>query len=69
MKKTYTSLIRRKEQEDTLSKTAQQKRKQAKEKDDKLWPEEEKVARLYKAGKLKFKRYQSADDLIEDLHS
>ncbi len=69
MKKTYTSLIRRKVQEDTLSKIAQQKRKQAKEKDDKLWPEEEKVAKLYKAGKLKFKRFQSANDFIEDLHS
>lgn len=69
MKKASTSLIRNQGQEKTLSKIAQQKRKQAKEKDDKLWPEEEKVAKLYKAGKLKFKRFQSAKDLIEDLHS
>jgi very-short-patch-repair endonuclease len=69
MKKTSTSLIRRKVQEDALSKIAQQKRRQSKEKDDKLWPEEEKVAKLYKAGNLKFKRFQSAKDFIEDLHS
>lgn len=69
MKKTYTSLIRRKEQEDTLSKTAQQKRRQAKEREDKLWPEEEKVAKLYKAGKLKFKRFPSAKEAIDYLHS
>jgi len=43
------------------------KRKQPK--DDKLWPEEVKVTRLYRAGKLKFKRFQSAKDFIEDLHS
>ncbi|MDE1763323.1 MAG: hypothetical protein KGH88_03650 [Thaumarchaeota archaeon] len=52
-----------------MSKTAPQKRKQVKGKDDKLWPEEENVAKLYKTGKLKFKRFQSADNLIEDLHS
>lgn len=52
-----------------MSKITQQKRKQIKEKkDDKLCPEEEKVARLYKAGKLKFKTFQSAKELIEDLN-
>ena len=69
MKKTYTTLIRNKAQRKALSKLAQQKRKQAKGKEDKLWPEEEKVAKLYKAGKLKFKRFQSADDLIKDFNS
>lgn len=64
-----TRLIGRKVQDDALSKTAPQKRKQVKGKDDKLWPEEENVAKLYKTGKLKFKRFQSADNLIEDLHS
>ncbi|MDE1877911.1 MAG: hypothetical protein KGI07_05205 [Thaumarchaeota archaeon] len=50
-------------------KITQQKRKQVKEKkNDKLWPEEEKVARLYKAGKLKFKRFQSVKGLVEDLN-
>jgi len=52
-----------------LSKITQQKRKQVKEKrDDKLCPEEEKVARLYKAGKLKGKTFQSAKELVEDLN-
>jgi hypothetical protein len=52
-----------------LSKIKQQKRKQVKEKrDDKLCPEEEKVARLYRAGKLKGKTFQSVEEFIEDLN-
>ncbi|MDE1813951.1 MAG: hypothetical protein KGH87_02495 [Thaumarchaeota archaeon] len=52
-----------------LSKIKQQKRKQVKEKnDDKLCPEEEKVARLYKARKLKGKTFQSVKEFIEDLN-
>jgi len=53
-----------------LSKATTQKQKQVKEKkDDKLCPEEEKVARLYKAGKLKFKTFTNMDDLKKDLNS
>ncbi len=53
-----------------MSKAAAQKRKQVKEKkDDKLWPEEEKVAKLYKAGKLKFKTFKNIDDVKKDLNS
>jgi hypothetical protein len=53
-----------------LSKAAAQKRKQVKEKrDDKLWPEEEKVAKLYKAEKLKGKTFENIDDLEKDLNS
>lgn len=64
-----TILIRNQQQEKKLSKITQQKRKQVKEKkDDKLCPEEEKVARLYNAGKLKGKTFQSAKGLIEDLN-
>ncbi|MGI0101908.1 MAG: hypothetical protein ACREA7_04855 [Nitrosotalea sp.] len=49
---------------------AAQRRKQVKEKsDDKLWPEEEKVARRYIAGKLKFKHFKNADEFIQDLNS
>lgn len=62
-------MIRNQREEKKLSKITQQKRKQVKEKrDDKLCPGEEKVARLYKAGNLKFKRFQSAKELVEDLH-
>ena len=62
-------MIRNQLQEKKLLKIMQQKRKQVKEKkNDKLWPEEEKVARLYKTGNLKFKRFQSAKGLIEDLN-
>lgn len=61
-------LIRNQRQEKTLSKITQQK--QIKEKrDDKLCPEEEKVAKLYKTGKLKGKTFQSAKELNEDLHN
>ncbi|MDE1763890.1 MAG: hypothetical protein KGH88_06565 [Thaumarchaeota archaeon] len=46
------------------------KSRQPKEKtDSNLWSEEEKVARLYKAGKLKGKTYQSLKDLRKDLYS
>ncbi|MDE1813812.1 MAG: hypothetical protein KGH87_03920 [Thaumarchaeota archaeon] len=52
-----------------MPKATQQKRKQVKEKkDDKLCPEEEKVVRLYNAGKLKGKTFQSTKELIEDLN-
>ncbi|MDE1767131.1 MAG: hypothetical protein KGI27_12795 [Thaumarchaeota archaeon] len=51
-------------------KIMQQKRKQVKEKkNDKLWPEEEKVTRLYKTGKLKGKTFENLDDLKKDLNS
>ena len=61
-------LIRNQRQKKTLSKITQQK--QIKEKrDDKLCPEEEKVAKLYKTGKLKGKTFQSAKELNEDLHN
>ncbi|MGI0047753.1 MAG: hypothetical protein ACREBB_11300 [Nitrosotalea sp.] len=40
-----------------------------KPKDDKLWLEEEKVAKLYKAGKLKGKTFENIDDLEKDLNS
>lgn len=61
-------LIRNQRQEKTLSKITQQK--QIKEKrDDKLCPEEEKVAKLYKTGKLKGKTFQSAKELNEDFHN
>ncbi|MGI0101437.1 MAG: hypothetical protein ACREA7_02455 [Nitrosotalea sp.] len=40
-----------------------------KPKDDKLWSEEEKVAKLYKAGKLKGKTFENIDDLEKDLNS
>lgn len=64
-----TILIRNQRQEKKLSKIMQQKRKQVKEKrDDKLCPGEEKVARLYKAGKLKGKTFQSTKELVEDLN-
>ena len=64
-----TILIRNQREEKKLSKITQQKRKQVKEKrDDKLCPEEEKVARLYKAGKLKGKTFQSTKELVEDLN-
>ena len=63
-------MIRNKREEKKLSKIKQQKQKQVKEKkDDKLCPEEEKVARLYKAGKLKFKTFTNMDDLKKDLNS
>ncbi|SMH71292.1 hypothetical protein [Candidatus Nitrosotalea okcheonensis] len=53
-----------------MPKATQQKRKQTKEKrDDKLCPEEEKVAKLYKAGKLKFKRFENVEDCLKDLNS
>lgn len=53
-----------------MPKATQQRRKQTKEKrDDMLWPEEEKVARLYRAGKLKSKTFKNVDDLIKDLNS
>lgn len=61
-------LIRNQRQGRTLSKITQQN--QVKEKrGDKLCPEEEKVAKLYKAGKLKGKTFQSAKELNEDLHN
>ncbi|MDE1816812.1 MAG: hypothetical protein KGI11_09690 [Thaumarchaeota archaeon] len=40
-----------------------------KQKDDKLWPEEEKVARLYKVGKLKGESFDNLEDLEKDLNS
>ncbi|MHB8547536.1 MAG: hypothetical protein ACYDAJ_12305 [Nitrosotalea sp.] len=62
-------MIRNQRQEKKLSKITQQKRKQVKEKkDDKLCPEEEKVAKLYKAGKLKGKTFQNTREFIEDLN-
>jgi len=50
----------------SISKT--KKRTKTHKKDDHLWPEEEKVAKDYKEGKLKFKRFDSVEDLIADLH-
>ena len=63
MKKVFTSLIKSKDQDRVLAKAAQKPR------DDKLWPEEEKVAKLYKAGKLKGKTFENMDDLEKDLNS
>ncbi|MHB8546712.1 MAG: hypothetical protein ACYDAJ_08095 [Nitrosotalea sp.] len=51
----------------TLSKIMQQTPVKEK-RDDKLCPKEEKVAKLYKAGKLKGKTFQSDNELNEDLH-
>lgn len=63
MKKSSTTLIRSKGRKEALAKAAQ------KPKDDKLWPEEEKIAKLYKAGKLKGKTFDNLKDLEKDLNS
>lgn len=44
-------------------------REQPKQKrDDRLWPEEEKVTKLYKAGNLTFKTFENAEDFIKYLN-
>ena len=64
-----TILIRNQRQEKKLSKITQQKQKQVKEKrGEKLFPEEGKVAKLYKAGKLKGKTFDNLDKLHKDLN-
>ena len=63
-KKTSVNLIRSKGQTKPLAK-AEQKPKT----DERLSPEEEKVAKLYKAGKLKGKTFDNLDDLHKDLNS
>lgn len=63
MKKKSTSLIKSKGQDRVLAKAAQKPR------DDKLWPEEEKIAKLYKDGKLKGKTFDNLEDLEKDLKS
>jgi len=43
--------------------------KPASAKDEELWPAEEKVAKLYKQGKLAGKRFGNVKVLIKDLNS
>ena len=64
LKKTSVNLIKSKGQTKPLAK-AEQKPKT----DERLSPEEEKVAKLYKAGKLKGKTFDNLEDLHKDLNS
>jgi hypothetical protein len=63
-KKASTNLIKSKGQTKPLAK-AEEKPKTG----EKLSSEEEKVAKLYKAGKLKFKRFKNVEDCLKDLNS
>ncbi len=63
LKKISTNLIKSKGQTKPLAKAEQ------KPKTESLSPEEEKVAKLYKAGKLKFKRFENVEDCLKDLNS
>ncbi|MGI0007905.1 MAG: hypothetical protein ACREAR_07930 [Nitrosotalea sp.] len=63
MKKTSVNLIKSRDPTKPLAKAVH------KSKDDQLSPEEEKVAKEYKDGKLKFKRFDNVEDLIKDLES
>jgi hypothetical protein len=63
-KKTSANLIKSKGQTKPLAKAEQKP-----ETDERLSPEEEKVAKLYKAGKLKFKRFEKVEDCLKDLNS
>ncbi len=64
LKKTSANLIKSKGQTKPLAKAEQKP-----EADERLSPEEEKVAKLYKAGKLKFKRFEKVEDCLKDLNS
>ena len=64
LKKTSVNLIKSKDQKKLLAKAAQKPKV-----DESLSPEEEKVAKLYKAGKLKFKRFENVEDCLKDLNS
>ena len=63
-KKTSVNLIRSKGQTKPLAKKEQKPKT-----DERLSPEEEKVARLYKTGKLKGKTFDNLDELHKDLNS
>jgi hypothetical protein len=52
----------------SISKT-KKRTKHTSAKDGKLWPPEEKAAKLYKQGKLAGKRFDNVKDLIKDLNS
>ncbi|MHB8601567.1 MAG: hypothetical protein ACYC6W_08430 [Nitrosotalea sp.] len=64
LKKTSVNLIKSKDQKKPLAKAAQKPKV-----DESLSPEEEKVAKLYKEGKLKFKRFENVEDCLKDLNS
>ncbi|MDE1767392.1 MAG: hypothetical protein KGH87_03950 [Thaumarchaeota archaeon] len=64
LKKISTNLIKSKGQTKPLAKSEQKPRT-----DETLSPEELKIAKLYKDGKLKFKKFKNAKELIEDLNS